>query len=287
MMHLALKLQPYFKFLFCLSYQKILRLPIGQIAVYCDRIIALIISMIHCEKSVSVSLLTLAIDVGGSSIKAIILREDGTAISERSLIRTPYPATPDAVVETLIDLIAQQGNYDRLAIGFPSVVENGITRGAINLHADWDGFHLAQVLQNKLGKPLRIANDADVQGCGAIAGQGVELVITLGTGFGSSLFLNGKLLPNLELGQHIFCDRDTYEDLLGQAALARVGVEVWNARLLNAIVTLYKLFNYDKLYIGGGNARLVTLDLPPNLAHKIAIVSNDLGLIGGLALWQS
>jgi polyphosphate glucokinase len=66
-----------------------------------------------------------------------------------------------------------------------------------------------------------------------------------------------------------------------------VGVEVWNARLLNAIITLYKLFNYDKLYIGGGNARLVTLDLPPNLAHKIAIVSNDLGLIGGLALWQS
>jgi polyphosphate glucokinase len=233
-----------------------------------------------------VSLLTLAIDVGGSSIKAIILQDDCTFASVRSLIYTPHPATPDVIVATLIDLIAKQGECDRIAIGFPSVVEHGVTRGAINLHPDWDGFPLAEVLQNKLGKPLKIANDADVQGCGAIAGQGVELVITLGTGFGSSLFLDGKLLPNLELGQHIFCDRNTYEDLLGQAALEQVGIEVWNTRLLAAIATLYKLFNYDKLYIGGGNARLVTLALPPNLSDKVAIVSNDLGLIGGLALWQ-
>jgi polyphosphate glucokinase len=228
------------------------------------------------------SLLTLAIDVGGSSIKAIILQDDGKAVSVRSLISTPHPATPDTIVATLIDLIAKQGECDRIAIGFPSVVEHGLTRGAINLHPDWDGFPLAEVLQNKLGKPLKIANDADVQGCGAIAGRGVELVITLGTGFGSSLFLDGKLLPNLELGQHIFCDRNTYEDLLGQAALEQVGIEVWNMRLLEAIATLYKLFNYDKLYIGGGNARLISVALPAN----VAIVSNDLGLIGGLALWQ-
>jgi polyphosphate glucokinase len=249
--------------------------------------IDLINSIIYYEKSIQVSLLTLAIDVGGSSIKAIILRDDGTPFSERLLIPTPHPATPDVIVATLINLIAKQGECDRIAIGFPSVVEHGVTRGAINLHPDWDSFPLAQVLHNKLGKPLRIANDADVQGCGAIAGQGVELVVTLGTGFGSSLFLNGKLLPNLELGQHIWCDRDTYEDRLGQSALEQVGVEVWNVRLLEAIATLYKLFNYDKLYIGGGNARLVTLNLPPNLTDKVAIVSNDLGLIGGLALWRS
>ena len=233
------------------------------------------------------SLLTLAIDVGGSSIKAIILQDDYTNASAKSLVRTPQPATPDVIVATLIDLIKKNGECDRIAIGFPSVIENGVTRGAINLHPDWDGFPLAEVLQNELDKPIRIANDADVQGCGAIAGQGVELVVTLGTGFGSSLFLNGKLLPNLELGQHIFCDRDTYEDLLGQAALEQVGAELWNVRLLEAIATLYKLFNYDKLYIGGGNARLVALDLPPNLSNKVAIVSNDLGLVGGLALWRS
>ncbi len=233
------------------------------------------------------NLLTLAIDVGGSSIKAIILQDDGTAVSERSQIPTPHPATPEVVVAALLDLIAAQGTYDRLAIGFPSVVEHGITRGAINLHPDWDGFPLAQVLQDKLGKPLRIANDADVQGCGAIAGQGVELVITLGTGFGSSLFLNGQLLPNLELGQHIFQGNNTYEDCLGQAALDLIGVNSWNDKLAEAIASLYKLFNFDKIYLGGGNSRLVSVDLPPNLSNKVAIVSNDLGLIGGLALWRS
>ncbi|MBD2175354.1 ROK family protein [Pseudanabaena sp. FACHB-1998] len=237
------------------------------------------------------SLLTLAIDVGGSSIKAILLREDRTFASTRSQIATPHPATPEAVIAALLDLIANQGNCDRLTIGFPSVVEYGVTRGAINLHPDWDGFPLAKVLQDKLGKPLRIANDADVQGCGAIVGHGVELVITLGTGFGSSLFLNGNLLPNLELGQHIFQGEHTYEDCLGQAALDQMGVELWNVKLAAALASLYKLFNFDKLYIGGGNSRLVNVDLSVklslNLSDKVAIVSNDLGLIGGLALWQS
>jgi polyphosphate glucokinase len=234
-----------------------------------------------------VSLLTLAIDVGGSSIKAILLQDDGRAVSERSHIPTPHPATPDVIIPALGNLIAMHHQCDRVSIGFPSVVESGVTRGAINLHSDWDGFPLLQVLQSKFDKPIRIANDADVQGCGAIAGQGVELVITLGTGFGSSLFLNGKLLPNLELGQHIFDvnekgDRETYEDRLGQAALDRISIELWQTRLLEAIASLYKLFNYDKLYIGGGNARLVSIELPKN----VAIVSNDLGLIGGLALWK-
>lgn len=252
--------------------------------------VALINNITYQENLTEVSLLTLAIDVGGSSIKAIILREDGTSFSARSQINTPHPATPDVIITALLDLVATFPDYDRLAIGFPSVVEHGVTRGAINLHPDWDGFPLAKILQDKLGKPLQIANDADVQGCGAIAGQGVELVITLGTGFGSSLFINGKLLPNLELGQHIFSDRETYEDRLGQAALDQIGVAVWNIRLSEAIASLYKLFNYDKLYIGGGNSRLVVLDstnLSPNLVNKVAIVSNDLGLIGGLALWKS
>lgn len=229
------------------------------------------------------SLLTLAIDVGGSSIKTILLRDDGEPVSVKSIVSTPRPATPDVIVAFLLEAIAAQQEYDRISIGFPSVVEKGITRGAINLHPDWDGFPLAAVLQAQLDKPIRIANDADVQGCGAIAGEGVELAITLGTGFGSSLFLNGRLLPNLEMGQHIFQDRDTYEDCLGQAALDRIGVEVWNMRLQEAIASIYKLFNYNRLYIGGGNARLISFDLPQN----VAIVSNDLGLLGGLALWRN
>ena len=224
----------------------------------------------------------LAIDVGGTNIKALLFNSDGVAASERLQIATPHPAKPDVLIAAIIELAQSMGEYDRLAIGFPSVVEQGVTRGAINLHPDWDGFPLAEVLQKYLDKPVRIANDADVQGCGAIAGQGVELAVTLGTGFGSALFLDGQLLPNLELGQHIFRDRQTYEDCLGQFALDRVGIAEWNLALQDAIKSLYKLFNYRQLYIGGGNARLITIPIPDN----VAIVSNDLGLIGGLALWR-
>jgi polyphosphate glucokinase len=236
------------------------------------------------------SLITLAIDVGASSIKAILLHQNGTLASCRSQIATSHPATPDVVIAALCDLIGTMGHCDRISIGFPSVVERGVTRGAINLHPDWDGFDLGQALQTKLAQPIRIANDADVQGYGAIAGDGVELVITLGTGLGSALFLNGSLLPNLELGQHIWRDRYTYEDCLGQPALEQVGFDLWLERLSQAIASLYKLFNFDKLYIGGGNARLLSigsLDLAPNLVSKVAIVSNDLGLLGGLALWNN
>ncbi|MDX2254297.1 MAG: ROK family protein [Pseudanabaenaceae cyanobacterium bins.39] len=235
-------------------------------------------------------LITLAIDVGGTGIKAMLLQENGEAASWRSRIETPHPASPDRLVPVLVELALQMGECDRIAIGFPSVVEAGITRGAINLHPAWDGFPLAKVLQTKLGKPLCIANDADVQGYGAIAGRGVELTITLGTGFGSALFVDGRLLPNLELGQHLWQNNLTYEDWLGQSALEKMGIENWQQKLGEAIAALYKLFNFDHLYIGGGNARLLGQDwvikLPSVIASRLTIVSNDLGLLGGLALWR-
>jgi len=121
-----------------------------------------------------------------------------------------------------------------------------------------------------------------MQGMGAISGQGVELVITLGTGFGSALFLNGKLMSNLEMGHHEFRNEETYEQQLGRAALDRVGQKKWNRRLEKAIASLKNLFNYDRLYIGGGNTNKVTIELPPN----VKIVPNVSGLLGGIVLWR-
>jgi len=115
-----------------------------------------------------------------------------------------------------------------------------------------------------------------------IAGHGVELVVTLGTGFGSGLFVDGKLVPNLEIGHHPLQKGKTYEDLLGDAALKKVGKKKWNRRLVRAIQTLDPTFNYDRLYVGGGNAARITVKLPPN----VKIVSNVAGLLGGLALWR-
>jgi polyphosphate glucokinase len=225
---------------------------------------------------------TLAIDIGGSGIKVIVLDEDGNPQTGRARVPTPEPAKPDAVLAAIANLANGQGAFDRVSVGFPGVVRDGVIKTAVNLTPDWIGFNLAATLSQRLRKPVRVANDADIQGLGAISGQGVELVITLGTGFGSALFVDGRLVPNLEIGHHPFRKRQTYEEQLGQAAFDEVGQEKWNNRLAKAISSLQSLFNYDHLYIGGGNTKKITLDLPANAK----IVPNVTGLLGGIALWQ-
>jgi len=225
---------------------------------------------------------TLAIDIGGTGIKALILSATGKPLTERARVKTPRPATPAAVMNTIVELAKQQGEFDRVSVGFPGVVRRGVTVTAPNLTGRWGGFHLAEALTKKLGKPVRVANDADVQGYGVIAGHGVELVITLGTGFGSGLFVDGKLVPNLEIAHHPFQKGKTYEDLLGDAVRKKIGKKKWSKRLLKAIQILERTFNYDRLYVGGGNAERITVKLPSN----VKIVSNVAGLLGGLALWR-
>ena len=114
-------------------------------------------------------------------------------------------------------------------------------------------------------------------------GKGTELVITLGTGFGSSLFVDGRLVPNMQLAHHAGWRRKTYEEELGEKALKKAGKKRWNRRVLRAIASLEALFNYDTLYIGGGNAAKITVDLP----RRVRIVPNVAGLLGGIALWNS
>jgi len=228
------------------------------------------------------ALRTLAIDVGGTGIKAVILSETGKPLTQRSRVKTPRPATPATVIKTIVESAKQQGEFDRVSVGFPGVVRCGVTVTAPNLDGRWGDYHLADVLTKKLGSPVRVANDADVQGYGVISGEGVELVITLGTGFGSGLFVDGKLVPNLEIGHHPLQKGKTYEDLLGDAALQKAGKKKWNKRLVRAIQTMDLVFNYDRLYIGGGNAARITVKLPEN----VKIVSNAAGLRGGLALWR-
>ncbi len=225
---------------------------------------------------------TLAVDIGGSGIKAIVLDTNGNPQTERSRVETPQPALTQPVISAISSLAAAQGEFDRVSVGFPGVVRRGVTETAANLDPEWIGFDLGSALVQSLAKPVRVANDADMQGLGATSGQGVELVITLGTGFGSALFLEGKLVPNLELGHHPFRKGETYEEQLGRRALDEVGSKKWNLRLEKAIASIQHLFNCDRLYIGGGEAKKVTLDLPSN----VKIIPNLSGLLGGIALWQ-
>ncbi len=225
---------------------------------------------------------TLAIDIGGSGLKALVLGPDGTALTERQRVATPKPATPQAVMGALTKLIEPLGSFDRVSVGFPGVVEEGVTKTAPNLHKGWAGFPLAEELSKVTGRPARVLNDAGVQGFGVIEGLGVELVLTLGTGMGCALYVDGKYVPNLELAHHPFRHGKTYEEYVGNAALKRVGRKKWNKHVQRVLEQLQPVFNPRKIYLGGGNARLLDLPFPEN----VRITENVAGLLGGFALWK-
>jgi len=225
---------------------------------------------------------TLAIDIGGTGIKALVLGPTGEVIRDRVRLETPRPATPEAVLDTITTLVAQLGAFDRISVGFPGVVIDGVTMTAPNLHASWTGVPLAAELETRLGTPARVINDAGVQGYGVVEGKGVEMVLTLGTGMGCALYLDGAYVPNLELAHHPFRRGKTYEEYIGGKALDEIGKKKWNKRVRRVVEQVLPIWNPRRLYLGGGNAKHLTIELPPN----VEITSNVAGLLGGIALWR-
>ena len=133
---------------------------------------------------------TLAFDIGGSGLKASLLDERGKMITERARVDTPKPCPPTLLLKKLKELTAQLPPFDRVSVGFPGPVRKGRTLSSANLGSDeWNGFDLRRAIAKQTGKPTAVINDADMQGLGAIKGEGVEMVITLGTGLGASLVL--------------------------------------------------------------------------------------------------
>jgi len=226
---------------------------------------------------------TLSIDIGGSGLKMLVLDARGHPLSERSRVATPRPATPAAVLRALRGLIKGQPRFDRVSVGFPGVVLGNVVETAPNLHPSWHGHDLAAALKKVTGKPVRVCNDADVQGLGDIKGKGVELMLTLGTGLGSALFVDGTLVPNLELGHHPFRAGKTYEVLVGNAALEKAGKKRWRKRVREAVAQLEPIFNFQTIYLGGGNAKHLR---PEDLPKNGRMCSNTAGLLGGIALWR-
>lgn len=236
----------------------------------------------EASRAGSAGLKTLAIDIGGTGLKALVLDVAGTALTERARVETPQPATPDAVLAALFGLIESLGDFDRVSVGFPGVVVDGVTMSAPNLGKEWKGFDLAKAISDKTRRPTRVLNDAGVQGYGVIEGKGTEMILTLGTGMGCALYSNGHYVPNLELAHHPFTNGKTYEQYIGKKALEKVGKKKWNKRVAEVIEVVLPIFNPRKLYIGGGNAKKLKIELPEN----VVITENVAGLLGGIALWH-
>ena len=225
----------------------------------------------------------LAIDIGGSHVKATLLDDEGAMIDDYKKIPTPVPATPDAVLRVIQQLADMFTGFSHVSAGFPGYVRNGIVFTAPNLGTDdWRNTNLQGLLSTKLEKPAKVVNDADMQGLGIVSGKGLELVITLGTGFGTALLNDGQLLPHLELGQHPVTKSKTYDLYVGERAMEDVGKQKWNERVQKVIQNMKTLINYDQLYISGGNASKLTFQLDSN----VSIANNRLGIKGCARLWQ-
>jgi polyphosphate glucokinase len=226
----------------------------------------------------------LTIDIGGSHIKATILNADGTPVSDYARMPTPQPSTPVNVIDLIKELVKNFTGYDKISVGFPGYVKNGVIKTAPNLGSDaWKDYPLQTNLSALLNRPAKVVNDADLQGIGMVSGKGLEMMVTLGTGFGTALLLDGKLLPHFEIAHHpIKTDKD-YDDYIGDKAYQKRGKEHWNYRMKKVFEVLKTVFNYDRLYISGGNAKNLTIPLDDNMI----IVNNREGIRGGAMLWNA
>jgi polyphosphate glucokinase len=226
----------------------------------------------------------LTIDIGGSNVKATILNAEGAKISEYTKMPTPQPSTPINVINLIKELVKNFTGYDKISVGFPGYVRDGVVKTAPNLGSEsWKDYPLQTNLGALLSRPTKVVNDADLQGIGIASGKGLEMVVTLGTGFGTALLLDGKLLPHFEIAHHpIKTDKD-YDEYIGEKAYLRKGQDHWNYRLKKVIAILKTVFNYDRLYISGGNAKNINFDLEDN----IIIANNREGIKGGARLWTN
>lgn len=224
----------------------------------------------------------LSIDIGGSHIKATILNTAGELQIGYQLVDTPVLPGPKKLLTAINQLVHKFPEYDKVSVGFPGYVKDGVVYTAPSLAPKkWNGVNLRKILADEFNCPIAVINDADMQGLGIASGKGFEMVITLGTGLGSALLLNGILLPHIELSQHPFITDIIYDKYIGKSAVAEVGDINWNKRLQKMLAVLKTVFNYDHLYIGGGNSRLINIPIDDN----ITLVTNEDGIKGGAKLW--
>lgn len=225
----------------------------------------------------------LALDIGGSRIKATVLSNTGAILQPYKKVKTPDDPTPKKVLEGILEVVDGFKNYDRISVGFPGYIRKGIVHTAPNLGTEaWNGVNLNKLISVPLQKPVRIANDADMQALGVVKGKGLEMVITLGTGFGTALLMDGNLLPHIELAHHLITKHKDYDQYVGDKALEKIGKQKWNKRMKKILTMLKVVFNYDFLYIGGGNSAVINF----KLSDDEKIITNKDGIKGGARLWE-
>jgi polyphosphate glucokinase len=240
----------------------------------------------------------IGIDIGGTGIKgAVVNLKSGSLIGERVRFETPAGGKPQdiaAVVAQLVQELPEAKSDMLVGICFPAITRDGITMSAANVSKDWIGLDADELFTRTLGRPVHVINDADAAGVAEIKFgsaqdvSGLVIMTTLGTGIGSAIFMNGKLVPNAELG-HLEIDGVDYETMASFAAKERENLTWvdWAKRLQKYYSTLERLFTPDLIIVGGGVSKqheeflpLLKLNAPIVPAAK----RNNAGILGAAAL---
>ena len=235
----------------------------------------------------------LGIDIGASGIKgAIVDTEVGEMISERIRLDTPQPATPEAVAKTVKELVEQIGWKEGglIGVGFPAIVKKGVAYSAANIDKSWIGTSITESLSKATNSPVIAVNDADAAGIAAMkfglgkGEDGVVFLITIGSGIGSALFLDGELVPNTELG-HFQLEGMLAEHYASNNARKKFDLswEEWGNRFNVYLKSLNRLFSPDLVLLGGGVSNKIEKYkdyLTVEMNVKPAKLKNDAGIIG-------
>ncbi len=248
----------------------------------------------------SVSTLTLAIDCGGTGIKGSVLDPLGQMTAEQVRVRTPYPLPPDRFIGIIAGLAQRLPKADRVTVGMPGMIRHGrvvstphyVTKRGPHSKVDpalvgaWRNFDTQSAVADELGLPAIVLNDAEVAGAGAVTGFGFEVVLTLGTGLGNAIFDDGHLLPHLEVSRAPVRRGRIYDTYIGDAARKRLGHVAWSRRVRDVLIGLRPMFEWDRLYIGGGNGIKVEQKDLLAVGGSILVVPNSAGIVGGVKAWD-
>lgn len=244
--------------------------------------------------------LTLCIDCGGGGIKASVLDAAGSSVAGPVRTQTPYPLPPELLVRTFQNLAAQLPHADRVTIGMPGMIRNGRviatphyvtkqgprSRVVPSLETAWANFDMHAAAERALSLPALVLNDAEVAGAAVIGGRGLEMIVTLGTGLGNAIFLDGRLSPHAELSQGLVRWGLTYDDYLGEHERLRLGDAHWSRRVRRVVEGFEPVYRWDRLYIGGGNAKRITAYHREKMPSHVTYVPNEAGMLGGVRAWE-
>lgn len=236
-------------------------------------------------------MIVLGVDVGGTGIKgAPVDTKQGKLIGERFRVLTPHPALPDAVADCIVELVKKFEWKDRIGCGFPAVIRQGVALTAANVDQSWIGTDAKSLIEAKTRCKTTVINDADAAGLaemhfGAGRGQtGVVLMLTLGTGIGTALFVDNKLVPNTELGHLVIRGKDAERRTSDGVRIEKdLSWGRWSKRLNEYLTYLEHLIWPDLIIIGGGASKHYARFAPHLTIHAQVVPAqllNDAGIVG-------